>query len=96
MGTLWLGDGGGHLDVDGGIQVAPPAVALLQPPAFQAQLATGAGAGWHGQASGGAQLGGSHVSYEVIDLPDGRFDQRKAMMEALAKIVTTAFEKTGR
>ena len=43
-----------------------------------------------------APLGGSHVSYEVIDLPDGRFDQRKAMMEALAKIVTTAFEKTGR
>lgn len=40
-----------------------------------------------------AQLGGSHVSYEVIDLPDGRFDQRKAVMESLAKIVTTAFEK---
>lgn len=43
-----------------------------------------------------AQLGGSHVYYEVIDLPDGRFEQRKAMMETLAKIVTTAFEKASR
>lgn len=43
-----------------------------------------------------AQLGGSHVSYEVIDLPDGRFDQRQVMMETLAKIVATAFEKAGR
>lgn len=43
-----------------------------------------------------AQLGGSHVSYEVINLPDDRFDQRKAMMDALAKIVTAAFAKTRR
>ncbi|EMX2051407.1 hypothetical protein ABCV69_004501 [Pseudomonas aeruginosa] len=43
-----------------------------------------------------AQLGGSHVSYEVIDLPDGSFDQRKAMMESLAKIVTEAFAKARR
>ena len=49
MGTLWLGEGGGHLDVDGGIQVAPPAVALLQPPAFQAQLATRAAGGVFGK-----------------------------------------------
>lgn len=43
-----------------------------------------------------AQLGGSHVSYEVIDLPDGRFDQRKAMMESLVKIVMAALEKARR
>lgn len=43
-----------------------------------------------------AQLGGSHVSYEVIDLPDGRFNQRKAMMDSLAKTVTAAFEKPRR
>ncbi|HEJ6403807.1 TPA: hypothetical protein SL861_005918 [Pseudomonas aeruginosa] len=43
-----------------------------------------------------APLGGSHVSYEVIDIPDGRFDQRKTMMESLAKIVTAAFEKARR
>lgn len=43
-----------------------------------------------------AQQGGSQVTYEVIDLPDGRFDQRKALMESLAKIVTAAFEKARR
>lgn len=43
-----------------------------------------------------AQQDGSQVSYEVIDLSDGRFDQRKALMESLAKIATVAFEKARR
>ncbi|PKA67320.1 hypothetical protein ATI02_0015 [Pseudomonas baetica] len=43
-----------------------------------------------------AQQGGSQVTYEVIDLSDGRFDQRKALMESLAKIVTAAFENARR
>jgi hypothetical protein len=29
-------------------------------------------------------------------LPDGRFNQRKAMMDSLAKTVTAAFEKARR
>ncbi|MDP5724453.1 hypothetical protein P3805_19265 [Pseudomonas aeruginosa] len=40
-----------------------------------------------------AKFGGSSVSYEVIDLPDGRFEQRKAMMDSLVKIVTAALAK---
>jgi hypothetical protein len=43
-----------------------------------------------------AQQGGSQVTYEVIDLPDGRVDQQKALMESLAKIATAAFEKARR
>ena len=37
--------------------------------------------------------GGSHISYEIVDLPDGRFEERKAHMESLIKIVMAAFEK---
>ncbi|MEO8644927.1 hypothetical protein [Pseudomonas sp.] len=43
-----------------------------------------------------SQQGGSHVSYEVIDLPDGRAEERKLVLESLTKIVTTAFQKARR
>jgi hypothetical protein len=43
-----------------------------------------------------AQQGGSQVTYEIIDLSDGRFDQRKVLMKSFAKIVTAAFEKARR
>lgn len=40
--------------------------------------------------------GGSHFSYEIVDLLDGRVEERMSAMESLTKTIMAVFDKAGR